>query len=164
MLDLPIQVSLVTEPDQEFARLLFVDLLVALGEVVGPITRDAFTIERGRIFLPPLAPLGESLEACRVYGLLHGFLAGIGAEESCQPAYLLIGALEQVFVTYLGVVWPEQGRAVLGGLAHPRIPAPGRPAQPFLGEHALPRLKELFRVFAVGFAPLELSGLQGLDA
>src|SRR5215211_967681 len=158
---LPIEVSLVAEPDQEFPRLLFVDLLVARGEVVPPVTRHTFTIEGGSILLAAFAPLGEHLEAGRAYGLPHGLLASIGAEETCQPPYLLVGTFQQVLVAYLGVVRSEQGRAVLGGLAHPRVPAPGRPTQPLLGKHA--RLQELLRVFAVGLASFELSWFQDLD-
>src|SRR5215210_663408 len=158
---LPIQISLVAEPDQEPSGLLFVDLLVALGEVVSPIARYPLAVEGGGVLLSPLSPLGEPLEARRANGLPHGLLAGVGTEETCQPADLLVGTLQQVLVAYLGVVGSEQGRAVLGGLAHPRVPASGCPAQPLLGEHAIARQQELLRVFAVDLASLVLSGFQG---
>src|SRR5919106_1527854 len=70
------------EPDQELPGFLFVDLPVALVEQVFPVAGHAFAIEGGRVFLAPLAPLGEILKAGRVHAALHQPLVCVNPEEA----------------------------------------------------------------------------------
>src|SRR5919107_2260263 len=149
---LPAAVLLVTEPDQELPRLLFVDLLVALVEQVFPVTRNAFTIERRGVLLSPLTALGELLEARRAHAVLNKRLVCVDPEEAEQPLDLLVGVLQQVFVTHFRVAIPEQDGSVLDGLTHPEGPVLGGFPQRLLGEHSLANLRQLLRASAVGLA------------
>src|SRR5215218_2291806 len=114
---LPAAVLLVAEPDQELPGFLFVDLPVALVEQVFPVAGHAFAIEGGRVFLAPLAPLGEILKAGRVHAALHQPLVCVNPEEAEQSVDLFVGTHQQVFVAHLCVAVSKQGGAVLDGLA-----------------------------------------------
>src|SRR5215207_7254824 len=110
---LPVAVLLVAEPDQQLSGFLFVDLPVALVEQVFPVSRNTFTIEGGRILLPPLAPPGELLEARRTHAVLDEPLIRIDPEEAEQSLDFLVGALQQVFVAHFRIAVSEQGGSVL---------------------------------------------------
>src|SRR5215207_577214 len=161
---LPALVLLVAEPDQELPGLLFVDLPVALCEVVFPLARNPFAIEGGWVLLTPLAPPGELLEARRVYAALYKRTACIDLQEAEQPLDLLVRTLEQVFVAHFRVGVPEQGRSVLDGLADPEVPVFGGFPERLLGEHTFPGLRELLGAPAVGLALCQLLGREPVRA
>src|SRR5215212_5736909 len=134
---LPVAVHLVTESDQHLPGLLFVDLPVALVERTLPVSCNALPIEGRRILLAPLASLGELLEAGRAHAVLNQRLICVDPEEAEQPLDLLVGMLQQVFVTHFRIVVPEQSGSVFDGPAYKESPVAGRLPQPHLGEHAL---------------------------
>src|SRR5918995_557291 len=161
---LPAAVFLVTEPDQELPGLLFVDVLVALVEQVFPITGNAFTVERRRVLLAPLASPGELLEARRADAVLHQILVCLDPQEGQQPTYLLVGTFQQVFVASLRIAVSEQGGAILDGLANPERPVLGGLPQRLLGEHPLAALCEFPGAPAVCFALCQLFGREPVRA
>src|SRR5215218_8137250 len=161
---LPVVVLLVAEPDQELPGFLFVDLPVALVEQVFPVAGHAFAIEGGRVFLAPLAPLGEILKAGRVHAALHQPLVCVNPEEAEQSVDLFVGTHQQIFVAHLCVAVSKQGGAVLDGLSHPKGPVLGGFPQRLLGEHPLASLREFPGAPAVGLALCQLLGREPVRA
>src|SRR5215210_5876720 len=133
---LPVEVLLVTAPDQELPGLLFEDAPVLLREVVLPVPGHTLAIERRRVLLSPLATPGELLEASRTHAVLHHALLCIDPEKRKQPAHLHLRTLQQVFVAHLRVAVSEQSRSVFDGPAHEESPVACRLPQPLRGEYA----------------------------
>src|SRR5918992_1359819 len=156
---LPAVVFLVAEPDQELSGLLFVDLPVALVEQIFPVTRNAFTIEGRGVLLSPLTSPGELLEARRTHAVLDEPLVRVDPEEAEQSLDFLVGTHEQVFVAHLGVIRPEQSRAVFGGPAHKESPVPGCLPQPLLCKRA----RRLPPPCAQSLAPCQFLGREPVE-
>src|SRR5215211_571512 len=147
---LPVEVILVTEPDQELPGLLFEDAPVLLGEVVLPVTRYPLAVERRRGFLALGPAARELLEARGLHTPAGDLLIRVGSQELQQPHDLTDRLREEVLVAYLIVVVAKE-RRILHRPTHGRTPAPCYLGYVFAGEDALPRGYEGLRVLTVGF-------------
>src|SRR5215210_3492820 len=152
---LPVEVLLVTEPDQELPRLLFEDTPVLFREVVLPVPGHAFAVERRRIFFALAPAARELLEAGGLHALAGGLLARVSPQEPEQPPDLTDRLREEVLVAYLVVIVAEE-RRISHRPAHGRTPAPRYLRHVCAGEDALPGGPERVGVLTVSFALCDL--------
>src|SRR5215210_386754 len=152
---LPVEVLLVTEPDQELPGLLFEDAPVLLREVVLPVPGYAFAVERRRIFFALAPAARELLEAGGLHALAGDLLVRISPQELEQPPDLTDRLREEVLVAYLVVVLAEE-RRISHRPAHGRTPAPRYLRHVFADEDALPGGPERIGALTVGFALCDL--------
>src|SRR5918994_503653 len=147
---LPVEVLLVTEPDQQLSGLLFEDAPVLFGEVILPVARYPLAVERRRVFFALAPAARELLEARGLDALAGDLLAGVRIQELQQTPGLTDRLREEVLVAYLVVVVPKE-RRIRHSPPHRGTPAPCYLSHVFAGEDALPRGPEGVRVLAVGF-------------
>src|SRR5215210_3738661 len=134
---LPVEVLLVTEPDQELPGLLLEDAPVLLGEVVLPVTCYPLAIERRRGFLALSPAARELLEARGLHAPAGDLLIRVGFQKLQQPHDLTDRLREEVLVAHLVVVVAKE-RRILHRPTHRRTPASCYLGYMFAGEDALP--------------------------
>src|SRR5829696_1642711 len=134
---LPVEVILVTEPDQELPGLLFEDAPVLLGEVVLPVTRYPLAVERRRGFLTLGPAARELLETRGLHAPAGDLLIRVRPQELQQPHDLTDRLCKEVLVAYLAVVVAKES-SILHRRTHGLTPAPGYLRHVSAGEDALP--------------------------